>query len=194
MWVRAQVDYLQRLPNDLEKRKALTKLPPDLPQTYIRIFETMNSTYPLQTIQYIQRLLRWLVFGPLDQLIQGPYFTDYNSESGLSPDNLCLAICIENESDWPTIDVVPTKEQVLCWLGCLVRYDQERATIQLSHFTIQEFLSMDPQTVSSLIARRFLVGLEDKGYVVNIYLTYLLHSHFEDTVCTTRNEVMGFFS
>ena len=194
MWVRAQVDYLQRLPNDLEKRKALTKLPPDLPQTYIRIFETMNSTYPLQTIQYIQRLLRWLVFGPLDQLIQGPYFTDYNSESGLSPDNLCLAICIENESDWPTIDVVPTTEQVLRWLGCLVRYDQEWLTIQLSHFTIHEFLCMDPQTVSSPIARRFLVGLEDKGYLINICLTYLLHSHFEDTVFTTGDEVKAFLS
>ena len=194
MWVRAQVDYLQRLPNDLEKRKALTKLPPDLPQTYIRIFETMKSTYPLQTIQYIQRLLKWLIFGPPGQLIPGPYTSDLNLEDGISPDVLCLAICIENESDWPTIDVVPTTEQVLRWLGCLVRYDQEWLTIQLSHFTIHEFLCMDPQTVSSPIARRFLVGLEDKGYLINICLTYLLHSHFEDTVFTTGDEVKAFLS
>ncbi|KAL8856307.1 MAG: hypothetical protein Q9178_007071 [Gyalolechia marmorata] len=194
MWVRAQVDYLQRLPNDLEKRKALTKLPPDLPQTYIRIFETMSSTYPLQTIQFIKRLLKWLVFGPPGELIPCPYSTTHDYQSGLSPDELCLAICIENERDWPTNDVVPTPDQVLRWLGCLVRYDQETATIQLSHFTIHEFLSIDPQTVSSLIARRFLVGLEDKGYVVNICLTYLLHSHFEDTVCTTESQAEAFFS
>ncbi|KAL8913122.1 MAG: hypothetical protein Q9171_002016 [Xanthocarpia ochracea] len=197
MWVRAQVDYLQRLPNDLEKRKALTKLPPDLPQTYIRIFETMNSTYPLQTIQYIQRLLKWLVYGPPGQLMQGPYARATNLEGGLSPDELCVAICIENESDWPTIDVVPTTEQVLRWLGCLVRYDQEGVTIQLSHFTINEFLSMDPQTVSSPIARRFLVGREDKGSALQLWKTrhlspkcdghYMLSPlHFAAAACLER--------
>lgn len=196
MWVRAQVDYLKRLPNDLEKRIALKKLPPDLPQTYIRIFETMNSTYPLQTIRYIQRLLKWLVLGP-SRVTPGPYHSHIShAGSDIEPplDTLCRVICIENESDWPTLDIIPTTEQVLRWLGCLARFDQENKTIHLSHFTIKEFLSMDPQTISSPIARQFLVGLEDKGYLVNVCLTYLLHSHFEDTKSTTGNEVKAFLS
>lgn len=194
MWVRAQVDYLQRLPNDLEKRRALAKLPPDLPRTYIRIFETISSNYPPQTIQYIQRLLRWLVFLPRGEFVFTPYNSTRTYKEGVLLEMLCRAICIENESDWPTIDIMPSAEQILRWLGCLARFDELKKTIQLSHFTVEEFLSLHPQTVSSPIARQFLVDLEDEEYIVNVSLTYLLHNHFERTKCTTGNDVEAFLS
>ncbi|KAF2808625.1 uncharacterized protein BDZ99DRAFT_572456 [Mytilinidion resinicola] len=60
-WAKLQVDYLSRLPNDRERRKALRSLPPDLPATYVRILESIDSHYPEQTRVYIRRALKWLV-------------------------------------------------------------------------------------------------------------------------------------
>ncbi len=88
LWVRAQVDYLQRLPNDKEKRKALTRLPPDLPQTYIRIFETIDKIYPRQTTIYIKRLVTWLVFDSRE--------FQYSDGQELTLETLREAICIED--------------------------------------------------------------------------------------------------
>lgn len=81
MWVRAQVDYLRRLPNDMEKRRALKQLPPDLPQTYIRIFETIHRTYPPQTTKYIHRILKWLVQMVLRDL-EKPYAFQHRNAEG----------------------------------------------------------------------------------------------------------------
>ncbi|KAL8835310.1 MAG: hypothetical protein Q9170_003365 [Blastenia crenularia] len=192
MWVRAQVDYLQRLPNDAEKRKALKKLPPDLPQTYIRIFETMNGIYPPQTTVYIQRILKWLVhfaseeratFESLGRTVELP-----------SLDELCQAISIESTECWPTKDFTPNPEHVLRWLGCLVRFDLAGRILQLSHYTIKEFLSMDPQAVSSSIACQYLVDSKDNTYLHNTFLKTLLNSHFKGIKCTTEREVGLFLS
>ncbi|KAL8942694.1 MAG: hypothetical protein Q9211_001292 [Gyalolechia sp. 1 TL-2023] len=192
MWVRAQVDYLRRLPNDLEKRRALKQLPPDLPRTYIRIFETIHRTYPPQTIKYIQRILKWLVC--LDSRDDdAPPYAPRADEPTLSVDQLCQAICVQNETDWPTTDIVPTREQVLRWLGCLVRWDRECNTIHLSHFTIKEFLSMDPRTISSSIAQGFLVEPNVESYIANVCLTYILHQRFKCSV-DTSDEIEAFLS
>ena len=97
MWVRAQIDYLQRLPNDWEKQQALQRLPPSLPQTYIRIFEQIDSTFPAQTTRYIRRLLRWLVL----------VVSEADEPLKLSFDALRQAICIETDHDWPSSDKIP---------------------------------------------------------------------------------------
>lgn len=150
MWIRAQVDYLRRLSNDAEKRQALGKLPPDLPQTYIRILETIDSSYRGQTLKYIQRLLKWIFYATEDNSFK----TRYPSRSGpsLSVEVLCEAVCIEDKYVWPTKEVVPTKDQILRWLGCLVRVDQQTNELRFSHFSINEFLRMDASTVSISVA------------------------------------------
>ncbi|KAL8941743.1 MAG: hypothetical protein Q9216_002071 [Gyalolechia sp. 2 TL-2023] len=195
MWVRAQVDYLWRLPNDVEKRKALKQLPPDLPQTYIRIFETTHGAYPPQTIEYIQRTLKWLVnltFIDLSGISQ--YCSKPADATELSLDELCLAICVENESDWPTTDVIPTRKQVLRWLGCLVRWEQTSDTIHLSHFTVGEFLFTDPRTISSPVAQGFLVTPEDEKYIATACLTYMLHRYFDCVIKTSGDEIECFLA
>ncbi|KAL8654594.1 MAG: hypothetical protein Q9210_001407 [Variospora velana] len=182
MWVRAQVDYLQRLPNDAEKRRALKMLPPDLPQTYIRIFETMESSYSTQTTAYIRRLLKWLVLGRLDKTLD------------LTLEMLRVAVCIEDQSNWPTIETMPTKRQILQWLGCLVREDEHVNKIHFSHFTIKEFLSLDVHEVSSAAAQQFLVGPTDNNYLLNVCLMCLTHDHFKDIVCTTWHGIGKFLA
>ncbi|KAL8957362.1 MAG: hypothetical protein Q9193_005342 [Seirophora villosa] len=192
MWVRAQVDYLRRLPNDVEKRKALKRLPPDLPQTYVRILETIDSTYPKQTTVYIQRLLKWIIH---DSTMP---FYDWAFEvprMRATFDILCEAICVEDEDSWPTVDSIPTRDQVSRWLGCLIRVDDSHGSVPLlSHFTIKEFLSMDAELVSSHVARQYLTGPKDRDYIVKVYLTYVMHSHFKNIVVTSYDDADRFLS
>ena len=182
LWVRAQVDYLQRLPNDKEKRKALTRLPPDLPQTYIRIFETIDKIYPRQTTTYIKRLLTWLVFDSRQ--------IRYSTDPEFTIDTLREAICIEDAGDWPTMESIPTRDNIFRWLGCLLRVDHwDRPT--LSHFTMKEFLTDDTELVSSShVARQYMVGPEDERHLVNLCLNYALHSHSSDTLFASQQDPM----
>ncbi|KAL8900483.1 MAG: hypothetical protein Q9192_001044 [Flavoplaca navasiana] len=180
LWVRAQVDYLQRLPNDKEKRKALIRLPPDLPQTYIRIFETMDNIYPKQTTIYIKRLLTWLVF-----ISRKDAYWDYPD---FTIDTLREAISVEDDGYWPTMESIPTRDNICRWLGCLLRVDRKDRPI-LSHFTMKEFLSDDTELVSSShAARQYMVGQEDERHLVNVCLNYAVHSHSSNTSFASRQD------
>ncbi|KAL8677598.1 MAG: hypothetical protein Q9186_005981 [Xanthomendoza sp. 1 TL-2023] len=186
MWVRAQIDYLQRLPNDLEKRKALRRLPPDLNQTYIRILETIESSYPIQTSKYIQRLLKWLVIAD-DVTLR------------LSIDGLCEAICVENVSDWPTKEAVPTKDQVIRWLGCLGRLDNEWNELKLSHFTVREFLWKETRTICSPALQEYFVVPEDRMYLLEVCLICVSHDqfrkdYFKNAPTESPDEIKSFLS
>lgn len=178
--MRAQVDYLQRLPNDKEKRKALTRLPPDLPQTYIRIFETIDKVYPRQTTTYIKRLLTWLIFHNRQIYQDGdPKFTI---------DTLREAICIEDVGNWPTMESIPTRDNIFRWLGCLLRVDGRDQPF-LSHFTMKEFLTDDTELVSSShAARQYMVGPEDERHLVNVCLNYAMHGHSGDTLFASQQD------
>ena len=196
MWVRAQIDYLQRLPNDIEKRSALEHLPPDLPQTYIRIFQTIDSNYPEPAKNLIRRLLKLLV---LDRVLQTREFFDplevvfQVRNTSMPVAILCQAICIENEHDWPSGQTIPIPDQVSRWLGCLIRKSEDDDSIQFSHFTVREFLTMDPKDISSSSIHKYLVNPMDNE-VQNICFRYLTHDNFKNTVLNSRNEIEAFLS
>lgn len=189
MWVRAQVDYLQRLPHDMEKRKALEELPPDLPETYIRILQTIDSAYGGKTKIYIQRLLKWLVL----KISRPSRYMNF-SDLKLTAETLCQAICIENENDWPTAGNTPTVDQIMRWLGCMIRVDQHKDTVDLSHFTVREFLTMSAERVAHSVAQRYLVNPKDEEYIANVCLTYSMHSHFRDAISLASDNMEGFIS
>ena len=184
MWVRAQVDYLQRLPTDKEKRKALKGLPPDLPRTYVRILEMIDSTYPIHTTKFIQRLLKWLVLNKSFT----PFIFTIHDNLTMTSRMLCQAICIENESERIPDSEMPTEQQILGWLGCLVRRSTSTGLIELSHFTIKEFLSMASEEVSSVVACKYLVKREDYNYLVKVCLLYLMHDDFQSMTCSNVRE------
>ncbi|KAL8792029.1 MAG: hypothetical protein Q9195_005370 [Heterodermia aff. obscurata] len=184
MWVRAQIDYLQRLPSDIEKRKALGHLPPDLPQTYIRIFETIGSSYPVQTTKYVRRLLHWLV-----------RCNEFSIRTGSSVPlaTLCQVICIENEHDWPTDEVFPTPELVYRWLGCLIRKDKDENNIKLSHFTVREFLTMDRKKIPSPSVHKYLSNWKHNEFYRMCFMC-INHDHFRKTVIHNEEQVQSFFA
>ena len=179
MWVRAQVDYLQRLPNDVEKRKALKQLPPDLPQTYIRILEAIESSFPVRTATYIRRVLRWLTFR--DELADlGP-----EQMYDLTSDALCQAVCVESEHEWPPVGAVPTKQQILRWCGCLVR--ETGGILRLSHFTVNEFLGLDTASISVHRVRKYLRDPGGEECIISC-LRYMTHENFRHSALFLHND------
>ena len=194
MWVRAQIDYLQRLPNDVEKRKALKQLPPDLPQTYVRIFETIDSSYPVQTATYIRRALKWLAFA--DEVAENNHLQtnlcDRYDEYSITCDALCQMICIGNERDWPPVEAVPTNRQIRQWCGCLIR-DTGRK-IELSHFTVIEFLTLNADSIPSWRVHKYLITPGDEECVTSC-LRCMTHEHFRHTtlsIHSTESKVEDF--
>ena len=192
MWVRAQVDYLQRLPNDREKRSALKELPPDLPQTYIRIFESIHASFPAKTRRYIQRLLKWLVYR--ERGTNTLIYSSYMIPSDLSSDSLRQIISVEKDYDWPTGEDLPTVDQLHHWLGCLIRVTEPRSgsCIELSHFTVKEFLSMSRDKVSNPDVQQYLVDCSDWTCLADDCMTYLTHSHFRDMEPPSLDEIETF--
>ena len=187
MWVRAQIDYLQRLPSDIEKQRALEHLPPDLPQTYIRIFQTIESSYPEPTKKLIQQLLKCLVLSV--ELQRYPNF----GRPPLTIATLRQAICIENEYDWPSGQTIPTSEHIFRWLGCLIRKSGEDGTVQFSHFTVREFLTMNPKEIQSSNIHEYLVSPTDNE-LLKICFRCLTHDHFKKTVLHDEKETKLFLS
>ena len=192
MWVRAQIDYLRRLTTDREKRNALKELPPDLPETYVRIFESINATFPKKTTGYIQRLLRWLVLCKDESVIPRVYKTE--ATALMSSDRLRQAICIENDHDWPTDEEIPTLDRIQHWLGCLIwvteRHDE--IIIELSHFTVREFLTVSSDNVSSPVVHQYLVDRLNDAYYADVCMIYLTHSHFRNIEFSTSDEIKTF--
>lgn len=191
MWVRAQIDYLQRLPNDIEKRKALKHLPPDLPQTYIRILETIDNSYPAQTTKYIRRLLHWLVLSV--EFVKGYEFLTFNYPHVFSTlATLCQVISIENEHDWPSAEIFPTPELIYRWLGCLAPKSKDGNFMHLSHFTSREFLTMDQKAIASPNVHKYLVNKNNE--FSKICFRCLTHDHFKNTVLYNEEQVKSFLA
>ncbi|KAL8989831.1 MAG: hypothetical protein Q9169_008272, partial [Polycauliona sp. 2 TL-2023] len=136
----------------------------------------------------------------IKRLLKGILFTSNFGQEYRSPEHrtsfstaLVEAICVDNEYDWPTSEVIPTLEQVLHWLGCLVKLDHENE-LGFSHFSIEEFLRMDPSAISHSMAQDYLVHPGDKSYFIDTCLKYVIHSHFRDISCTSVDDVKAFCS
>ena len=190
MWVRAQMDYLQRLPTDVEKQRALKELPPTLPDIYVRIFETIDHSYPVQTTKYIQRLLKWLVLGTDSAYDIGNQYAIGLPAPLRHVDDLCQAISLEQVQDDRSPAVTITSRQLFSWLGCLIRSDGK--VIDLSHFTVKEFLQMRPENVSSSIARKFIVRQNDLNYLLKTCLTCVMHRDFAQQRRSSISDIQVF--
>ncbi|KAH8786249.1 hypothetical protein BGZ57DRAFT_818295, partial [Hyaloscypha finlandica] len=162
-WVKCQLDSLRGLPNDAEIRKALKELPPDLPATYVRILERLDRTLSHKAKTYLKRTLKWLV------LNDGQ---DYDSTITLPA--LCQAISIEDEHTRLENDAIPDEICIIEWCSSLARRNSEKNTLELSHFTVKEFLLSAEASVDSPVARKYLVHKStDLTYLAKTCLGYL---------------------
>jgi ankyrin repeat protein len=123
-WVTCQIDFLRTLANDRERREALEKLPPTLPETYERILQRANSGG--ESIQMIvQKSLRWVTF----------------SMQSLTLSALAEAISIEVGAQHLNTDDIVDEAAILDGCGSLIRVSAPGNVVELAHFTVQEFLT-----------------------------------------------------
>ncbi|KAK8186766.1 hypothetical protein BC567DRAFT_292616 [Phyllosticta citribraziliensis] len=159
-WVTCQLDDLCRSRTDSALRKALRSLPTTLSETYERILERVNQcgTDEQELVEYT---LRWLLFAPRMDIAA-----------------LCEALAIKDGSNQLNHEDVPGLGDILILCSSLVRKSVKGDYLEISHFTVEEFLlSIDP------IRRKNLVRyhMDRKAAVVKLSiqrLTYLTWTDF----------------
>ena len=142
-------------------RKALENLPPGLPATYVRIFETIDARYPMQTQRLIQRVLRWLVC----------------QRESLSLVALCHAISIEKGATFLNLNAIPDKEDVCKWLGCLARRTAT-GSLELARFSINEFLRSSSSSFASTVTSKYLLKETESSVLAEVCFSYLSFTDF----------------
>ncbi|PVH94333.1 ankyrin [Periconia macrospinosa] len=123
-WVSCQLDELCDLPTDAMRRKALTQLPKTLYETYDRILMRINQ----QAKPMVRRTLQWIAYATpkpsVDQLVEIVSFGE--DDEDLNP------------------EAYPDPEDLLRSCGSLIR--RVHQSLELAHFTVQEFLeAIDPE-------------------------------------------------
>ncbi|KAL1648707.1 hypothetical protein SLS58_001881 [Diplodia intermedia] len=162
-WVACQIDYLCDLPNDDSRRDALTKLPPDLFSTYDRILERTNMRPP-PVRQLFHNTLRWLSFhGQL-----------------MSTAALCEALSIHIGDKKSHHNSRPDEEDVLLYCSSLVRKTEDGESLEISHFTVTEYLKALSTRENPELARYCIDSSVDLPYLLEVVVDYL---NFEDFGC-----------
>lgn len=164
--MKCQLDYLFMLPNDVERRKALKSLRPDLPQTYVRIPERLDIDQPLSTQRLIRRVLVWLAFERNQNV---------GWDASLDLQSIAIAVSIDVGCDAPRPSPPPPlPSDIASWCSSLVIVDETRNLIKFSHFSVKEFLVASPDEISSTVARKDLLQeSRDKADMAEVCLTHL---------------------
>jgi hypothetical protein len=167
-WVKCQLDYLFVLPNDAERRKALKSLPPDLPQTHIRILERLDRDLSSLTQLLIRRVLIWLAF-------ESDYDANREWDCSLDLESIAIAVSIDIGCDTTRLNPPPLPSDIASWCSSLVMVNEARNSITFSHFSVKEFLVTSPNEVSSPVARKYLLQRSrDVPYMAEVCLTHLM--------------------
>ncbi|KAM6535493.1 hypothetical protein FALCPG4_005051 [Fusarium falciforme] len=123
-WVVCQLDYLCDCAHDEERREALEKLPPDLPESYRRLLERISRAS--DTVQsMVHMCLSFIAFAE-------PSLTILQLRQAVStPPTLGATLTERN---------MVTEEEILRRCSSLIRKSQDFNRLEFAHFTVQEFL------------------------------------------------------
>lgn len=161
------MDYLCELPNDSSRRKALGSLPPTLNATYERILRHVNaSNNEVQLL--VSRTLKWIVH---QQRSTNLVF--------LPDEALCEAVSISTGDTRRDTNKISDEYEMLRWCSSLVRKGADDGSLELAHFTVEEFLLQLGDEESGEFAS-YRVGFEHiESEVAKVCLTYLNFRDFD---------------
>lgn len=155
------MDHLCELPNDAARQKALDTLPPTLNATYERILQRVNScNKPVR--QLVQRSLRWLVCTTVPIKSQA----------------LCEATSVEPGNKRLDRSAIPEADEILRRCSSLVRKSVSGDWLELAHFTVKEFLTMDIDTWNPQYGLYHFDVESDDVALAETCLTYLSFEEF----------------
>ncbi|KAG9185957.1 hypothetical protein G6011_02513 [Alternaria panax] len=154
-WVSCQLDELCELPTDALRRKALTRLPPTLNETYARILIRLkDSARPL-----IRRALQWITY----------------ANRQLTVEELIEIVSIDENDEVLDTEAYPDLEDLLRYCGSLVRRTGQ--SLELAHFTVQEFLeTIKPEDT---VLNEFRLSTTDTLTLAKTCVNYLYFSSFD---------------
>ncbi|KAL2066521.1 hypothetical protein VTL71DRAFT_2592 [Oculimacula yallundae] len=120
-WVACQIDYLGKLHNSNEKRKALAQLPRDLPQTYDRILREIDESH----VELVHKTLQWVISAakplPIKALLEA------------------LAIS-EGDSDLDSQSMTDEETLLECCSSLLKKSQTVQGALELAHFSVKQYL------------------------------------------------------
>ncbi|KAI4126476.1 MAG: hypothetical protein LQ338_003726 [Usnochroma carphineum] len=172
------MDYLCELPNDAARRVALDSLPPDLKSTYERILNRVNQSNP-EAQKLVRRSLRWIA-NVLEPDPESYQFDRIDTEY-FNTRALCEAVSIDLGSAKRNPQTIPDEFEILHWCSSLVRKSADGQSLELAHFTVEEFLKqIDPGRDLS-IAQYRIEPITDGIILAKVCLTYLNLEDFDQT-------------
>src|ERR1700734_848799 len=119
-WVQCQLDYIQNLRCDFDRREAIMSLPPGLPETYRQIMQRIGG-FP-DDLKFARRALMWLAF----------------CKRPLTLRELVIAIAIDPEDDeFDDSRILDHDEQILEICGPLIKLETRTNIVELSHFSVR---------------------------------------------------------
>ncbi|KAH7070026.1 hypothetical protein FB567DRAFT_564797 [Paraphoma chrysanthemicola] len=154
-WVSCQIDHLCDLPSDALRRKALTQLPKTLSETYERIL--MRVPEPARPV--VLRTLQWIAY----------------ATPKLALNELTEIVALGDQDEDLDSEACPEPEDLLRQCGSLIRRSEE--SLELAHFTVQEFLeSISPEDGN---LRQFRLSPLDKSTLAKTCVHYLCLPSFD---------------
>ncbi|CAH0038741.1 unnamed protein product [Clonostachys rhizophaga] len=177
-WVACQLDYMCELPTDGARRKALNQLPPTLPATYERILLRVDA-HSEQVKSLVKNSLLLIAYKN-----PGLAFGDRSLSSRM----ICEAVSTSLNFTRLDADEIVEEQEILRWVGSLVRRSNDKKRFEFAHFTVQEFLEKICPSHHTLSAYS-ISGGRILGYLTSICLKYLTLDNFIqcDPQLTTEN-------
>jgi hypothetical protein len=109
--------------------------------TYVRILERLDRSLSPKTKEYLKRMLKWPV------LNDAPNHALTNI--GITLPALAQAISVEDEHTLLEKNAIPDERDIIEWCSSLVRKKSEKNVLELSHFTVKEFLLSGKDSIES---------------------------------------------
>jgi hypothetical protein len=160
------MDYLCEMTRDKARCEALEHLPPTLFATYERILDRVNNTHNENVKTLVERSLRWIVNG--------------TTESGTIPssDAIVEAISVNMEDASREESAIPEEVDILRWCSSLVRKTAGGKSIEIAHFTVEEFLCEIGPAANPSLARYRQIGKIAYTEMAKTSLVYLSFTYF----------------
>jgi len=167
LWVALQIKTLCTMQTDWDIEEALTDLPADLSETYLRILQRSPSAS-----KPYQRLVLMLIASAREPL----KINELREALSVTP----------GTTDWTTAKIINDVYSTLKSCGCLIDVDEEELTVRFVHPSVQDFLltrSIDPGSPP--------ITLNDCHKIMaDVIVTYLSYGIFDNQLSTSRIPAM----
>ncbi|KAM0553082.1 hypothetical protein ACHAPJ_007630 [Fusarium lateritium] len=187
IWVVCQIDYLCDCAHDGERREALSKLPPDLPESYRRLLERVNRCSP-RVQEVVQMCLHFMT-------VTEPKLTILELRQAVSAPSAIG----ESLDEGNTV----SEQEITRRCSSLIRNSSDGKYFEFAHFSVREFLEDRSSVFHSVDLERYWISKPTTSYLLAAQCLRFLQmrnfdempTDFEDQLVaiSERNEEYPFY-